>query len=172
VGKEAENATTIAEMLRKHRQVESCNDCHVRLDPWGIPFEEYNAVGRYQTLAPKNGVKVRGFDLPRDKDLAGYEAYLQTINIVKIDAKARVPNGPEVNGVAELKVFLLREKKDEIATNVIRRLLSYGLGRSLNFRDRSTVEQLLQQAKKNDFKVRDMIVAICQSKTFQDARIK
>lgn len=51
-GKAADNATSIAEMLRQHRKVESCNDCHVRLDPWGIPFEEYNSIGRYQPLVP------------------------------------------------------------------------------------------------------------------------
>jgi len=39
-GEEAENATTIKDMLARHRNVESCADCHVRLDPWGIPFEE------------------------------------------------------------------------------------------------------------------------------------
>ncbi len=171
-GKAADNATSIAEMLRQHRKVESCSDCHVRLDPWGIPFEEYNSIGRYQPLVPKNGVRLRGFNLEQDKDLAGYEAYLKTVNTVKLEATSRVPSGPEVNGVAELKAYLLREKRTEIVTNVIRRLLTYGIGRPLTFRDRFTVESLLQQAQTNDYKLRDLIVAICQSKTFQGNPVK
>ena len=171
-GKAAENATSIAEMLRQHRKVESCSDCHVRLDPWGIPFEEYNAIGRYQPLVPKNGVRLRGFDFSRDKDLTGYEEYLKTVNTVKIESSARVPNGPEVHGITELKAYLLREKKTEIVTNVIRRLLAYGLGRSLTYRDRFTVETLLEQTKMNDYKLRDLIVAICQSSAFLGTPIK
>lgn len=98
--------------------------------------------------------------------------YLKTVNTVKLDVAARVPSGPEINGVAELKAYLLREKKTEIVTNVIRRLLTYGIGRPLTFRDRFTVESLLQQAKTNDYKLRDLIVAICQSKTFQGHPVK
>lgn len=166
-GAEAENATTIAEMLRRHRQVESCNDCHARLDPWGIPFEEYNASGLYQPMVPANGVKIRKFNPAVDKDLAGYQAYLKSVNTVAAAAVSRLPNGPEINGVAELKAYLLRDRKKDIAANVIRRLLAYGIGRGLDYRDRFAVDELLKQAEAKDFKMRDMIISVCQSRTFR-----
>jgi hypothetical protein len=165
-GEEAINATTIAEMLRKHRQVESCNDCHVRLDPWGLPFEQYNAIGQFQPKVPANGARIRLFAPGKDKNFSEYQAYLQNMNKVEVLASSRLPNGPEVNGMRELKEYLLTEKIDTIGENVIRRLLTYSLGRELSFQDRFIVEELRNQAKGNGYLMRDLIVAICQSKPF------
>ena len=169
-GESAGQALTIKDLLAKHREDESCNDCHVRLDPWGIPFERYNAIGRYQPKVPKEGTRVSSFNKARHEDLAGYDAYLESINTHTIDADARVPHGPRVDGMAELKTFLLEHRKDDVAENVLRRLLRYGIGRDLTFRDRFAVEKLLRQAKENEYKLRDMIVAICQSETFRGTR--
>lgn len=168
-GESLEKAQSIAELLARHRTVESCNDCHFRLDPWGIPFEDYNAIGKFQPKVPKAGIRVSRFDAKKHKDLAGYQAYIDQINIVDVDATARVPHGPKVDGMRELKSFLLKNRRDDIAENMIRRLLSYSLGRHLTFRDRSAVETLFDQAQDNDFQVRDIIVAICQSDVFKDA---
>jgi hypothetical protein len=166
-GESAEKAANIKDLLARHRQVESCNDCHARLDPWGIPFEHYNAIGKYQPLVPKAGTRVQGFG-SRFADFEAYESYLESINTVEVDAAARVPLGPQVDGMHELKAYLLQHRQDEIAENVIRRLLTYGIGRELNYRDRFAIERLLQQARDNDYKLRDIIVSICQSDTFRN----
>lgn len=165
-GDSAEQSLSIKELLAKHRTVESCNDCHVRLDPWGIPFERYNAIGKYQRLVPEEGTRIRGFDRKRDTDLAGYTKYLEGINTREVLAESRLPHGPRVDGMDQLKAYLLASRKYDIAENVIRRLLAYGIGRDLNYRDRYEVENILQQSSKNDFLLQDMIVAICQSSTF------
>ncbi len=166
-GSAAEKALSIKDLLVKHRQKESCNSCHARLDPWGVPFERYNAVGKYQDLVPKDGVTVRGFQKAVDKDLDGYTAYLKTVNTVAVQADARLPHGPEVNGMEELKAYLLKSRKAEIVENVVRRLLSYGIGRKLTYRDRFAVKELVERAGKNDNKLQDIIVMICQSETFR-----
>jgi hypothetical protein len=166
-GEEVANATTIKDLLRIHRTVESCNDCHVRLDPWGIPFEEYNAIGQFQPKIPKNGATIRGFNDKIDGTLSGYSEYLKTVNTVPIDAAASVPNGPKVAGMKELKDYLLKDQKEEIAENVIRRLLNYGMGRSLTYHDRYAVEDLLKQSKETDHRLQDMIVNICRSEIFR-----
>lgn len=167
-GDKTEGALSIAALLAAHREVESCNDCHFRLDPWGIPFEDYNAIGKYQPKVPENGTRVSGFNQDKHKDMAGYQKYLETINTVDVDAKARVPHGPEVDGMRELKAYLLKERKDDIVENVIRRLLSYSVGRELTYRDRFAVEAIYEQAEDNDFKMRDIIVSICLSDTFRE----
>ncbi|MBI1375789.1 MAG: DUF1592 domain-containing protein [Phycisphaera sp.] len=169
-GASAEKALTIKDLLAKHRTVEACNDCHVRLDPWGIPFERYNAIGQYQPRVPKEGTRVSGFNAKQHGDLAGYRAYVQSLCTEEIHADSRVPNGPEVDGMRDLKAYLLRDRKDEIARNVIRRLLTYGMGRELTYRDRFDVDQLLEQTKGDDYRLRDMIVAICQSNTFRGVK--
>lgn len=171
-GDSTEGALSIAQLLAKHRTVESCNDCHFRLDPWGIPFEDYNAIGQYQPKVPKNGTRIAKFNAKTHGDMAGYRAYLDALYTVEVDAKARVPHGPEVDGMRELKDYLLKNRGDDIAENVIRRLLSYGIGRTLTYRDRFAVEALFEEAKENDFKMRDIIVSICKSEVFKDGSPK
>jgi len=167
-GDSTEDALSIAQLLARHRTVESCNDCHFRLDPWGIPFEDYNAIGRYQPKVPNDGTRVNGFNADKHKDLAGYQAYLDSINTVKVTAKARVPHGPEIDGMRELKTYLLKERKDDIVENVIRRLLSYGAGRKLSYRDRFAVDAIYEEAEDTEFRMRDIIVSICLSDVFRE----
>ena len=118
-------------------------------------------------MAPKAGVKIREFDAVRHKDLAGYEAYLKTVNTVPIEANARLPLGPEVDGMEQLKAFLLKERKDEIAENVVRRFLTYSLGRSLTYKDLPVVEKICSQTKKNNYRFQDILIAVCQSDAFR-----
>ena len=163
VGESAEKALTIKDLLKAHRQQESCNECHVRLDPWGIPFERYNAIGKFQPRVPKEGTRVSGFSKDQHGDLAGYASYLESINTVEVEADARVPHGPEVDGMDELKAHLLEDRLEDIAENLLRRLLTYGLGRELTYRDRFEVEELLEKLKNDGYLLQDMIVAICLS---------
>ena len=58
-GESAEDSVLIKDLLALHRNKKDCHDCHARLDPWGIPFEHYSAVGKYQPLVPKEGIRVR-----------------------------------------------------------------------------------------------------------------
>lgn len=166
-GDSAEKALSIKDLLQKHRQKQSCNSCHSRLDPWGIPFERYNAIGRYQPLVPKEGTRVSGFNRDKHQDRKGYTAYLQSINTVKVDAATHLPLGPQVDGLEGLKAYLLRERKDDIARNVLRKLLSYAMGRELSWQDRFVVKKLLEMTKERDYRFRDVIVLICQSETFR-----
>jgi hypothetical protein len=165
-GDSAESALTIKDLLARHRNVESCADCHVRLDPWGIPFEHYNAIGRYQPKVPREGTRVRGLDLQKDGGLDGYVKYLATINTEAIEADARLPNGPEVDGMAELKSYLKSNRKPQIAGNMVRRLTSYAIGRELTVRDRFAIEKILKNLAKKEYPLRDMIREICLSPVF------
>ena len=168
-GESSAKAVLIKDLLRRHRKETSCNDCHARLDPWGIPFEQYNAIGRFQPKVPKPGVSVRGLNPAIDKDVAAYAEYLKTINTVEVPADSVLPNGRTIDGMQELKAYLLKERQDEIARAVLSKLLAYGIGRDLTFRDRTALDGLLEESKKNGFKLRDMIVSICQSETFRDS---
>ena len=171
-GKSLEEALSIADLLAKHRTVESCKDCHFRLDPWGIPFEKYNAIGKYQPKVPKDGTRVSGFNKQQHSDLVGYQSYRDSINVVDVDATSGVPHGPQVDGMRDLKDYLLKQRKDDIVDNVIRRLLTYGIGRHLTYHDRFAVEALSEQLAAIDFGMRDIIVSICQSDVFRDRRQK
>lgn len=167
-GASSEKAATIKDHLIRHRQQASCNACHARLDPWGIPFEEYNAIGRFQPRVPKEGTRISPYRTATHKNLDGYTAYLKSLNTVVIDASSRLPSGPSVTGLADLKAYLLKNRKDDITRNVVRRLYGYGLGRELTWRDRYSIEDLLEASAISDHRMRDMIVAICQHESFRD----
>jgi hypothetical protein len=167
-GESAEHALSIKDLLRIHRTQESCNDCHFRLDPWGIPFEQYNAIGKFQPVVPQNGVRVGKFDPRYHADEKAYAEYVTSLNTVKMEADARLPSGADVNGMEDLKKYLLANRSEEIARNVIRRLLTYGLGRPLSHSDRADVEAILSYTKMNGLGLRDMIVTICRSPLMRD----
>ncbi|MGB0743805.1 MAG: DUF1592 domain-containing protein, partial [Opitutales bacterium] len=167
-GDSAEEAVSIKEMLKIHRTKESCNDCHARLDPWGIPFEEYNAIGQYQPMVSSDGVRVNKFNEKEHKDLLGYLGYLDSIYTVEVDTQSRVPSGHDVNGMLELKQYLLTYRKDDIVENVIRRLMTYGIGRELTPLDRLAVEQIRESTKHNEHAFKDLIVEICASELFRN----
>ena len=166
VGDSADDAVSIKNLLALHRNNESCRDCHVRLDPWGIPFERYSAVGKYQPFVPKDKVRVRGFNHEQDQTLAGYQAYLKSVYTEEVEASSHVPHGPAVDGMEELKNYLLKDRKDEIVKNIIRRLLVYGIGRELTYRDRFEVQKLLTSAEEDEYKLQEMIVSVCLNPTF------
>jgi mono/diheme cytochrome c family protein len=167
-GASAEKAATIKDLLALHRKQPSCNACHARLDPWGIPFEQYNAIGKFQPKVPKEGTRVSPFKLAVHKDLDGYSAYLNSLNTVAVGADARVPSGPNIDGMSELKAYLLKERKGDIARNVLRRLYAYGLGRELTWRDRFAVEEMLDTVEKSGYGMRDMILAVCRHESFRE----
>lgn len=171
-GETADQAVTIKDLLAKHRTVESCNDCHARLDPWGIPFERYNAVGKYQPKVAKEGTRVSGFNQKQHVDHAGYREYLNSIYTNPVQADARIPHGPKIDGMRELKDFLLHHRQDAVVENVVRRLLSYSLGRDLTYRDRFVVEELTRQARDSDYRLRDIIIDVCQSEIFRSTGTK
>ena len=166
-GESAEKALSIKVLLEKHRTVEACNDCHARLDPWGIPFEHYNAIGQYQPLVPKEGSRIKGLADISEKGRQEYQDYLKSINTVPIEADTRLPKGPTVNGMQDLKAYLIQERKDDITRNLIRRLMTYGIARELTPHDRPHIEHLHSLANSRNLGMRDLIVHLCQSPLFQ-----
>lgn len=167
-GESVANAVSIKDMLRIHRTKTSCNDCHFRLDPWGIPFEEYNAIGKFQPVVTKPGQTVDRFSEGQHKDLTGYENYLKTIYTVPIDATSRLPSGENINGMRELKKYLIEHRKRNIVDNVITRLFAYGMGRHMDAYDQPAVEKVFNQTADTNHGFQDIILAICTSETFRN----
>ena len=69
--------------------------------------------------------------------------------------------------MADLKAYLLKHRREDVAENVLRRLLTYGLGRELTTRDRFAVDELLKESAANDHRLLDMILTICQGPLFK-----
>ena len=136
----------LKEQLVAHRENEACARCHRGIDPWGIALEEFDATGLFrEKIQRKSGKKVVSFD---------------------VDAKATLPDGHEVNGLVELKRYLLTKKRQHFARAMVSRMLAYSLGRSLELSDYETVDELTAEFIKSDFKLRKLIQLISASEAF------
>jgi hypothetical protein len=136
------SAKSLRETFEKHRANVACASCHSRLDPLGFSLENFDAGGKY-----------------RSKE--GDEA---------IDASGNLPDGTVINGVAGLKKILLA-RKDEFVEGLADRLLTYALGRGLEYYDQPVVRDIRRQAEKNDYRFSSLVLAIVNSVPFEMRRV-
>lgn len=136
---------TLKEQLAAHREKQSCRNCHEGIDPWGVPLEHFDAVGRWRKEVPAHGKRPA----------------------IPVDDSSVLPNGSRIDGVLELKRFLVEERREWFARAVVRRLMAYGLGRSLDLGDRPAVEDLTGRFVKNGFRLQALILDFVRSETFR-----
>jgi hypothetical protein len=136
---------TLKEQLAVHRQKESCANCHRGIDPWGIPLENFDPLGRWRTEIPAQRKRPA----------------------TSVDTRSVLPDGTKIDGVQRLQSYLLQDRREEFARSLVRRLISYGLGRSLDYGDREAVQTLTRRFIENEFKLKSLIADFVQSDTFQ-----
>ena len=140
---------TIREELARHREIESCNSCHRKIDPLGFALENYDAIGRWRTHYPA------GLDT---------EASGKSVS-VPVDAGDIMANGERFRDIDEFKNLLLK-RKSEFRRCLIRKLLTYATGRGLDLMDRSAVDKIASKATANGDLFRDLIVDVVASEPF------
>lgn len=142
---EAEGADklTMRQQVERHAKDATCATCHVRIDPFGFALEKYDPIGRL-----------------REKDMGG----------LAIDAKAKVRDGSEFEGIDGLRNYLLTKKKDVIDRLFCRRLLGYALGRSVTLSDTALIEEMVAEMNKSNRGVSAAILVIVRSPQFHCVR--
>ena len=141
-------ATTVAQLLAAHRESKACSGCHRRIDPWGLAFEEYDAVGNWQ----REGV---GAELRRRRTSQ------------PVEAAAELPTGTTVHGLRELQAELLRSKPEALRKAAARKLLAYALGRTLNLADIETADSLAAKLRERGDGLGTLVELVVQSESFQ-----
>jgi cytochrome c551/c552 len=136
------NAASLREVFAKHRANVACAVCHERLDPLGFSLENFDATGKFRT---------------KDGDSA-------------VDATGTMPGGAVIEGPAGLKKVLM-SRKDEFVENVAGQLLTYALGRGLEYYDQPTVREIARKTAAGDYKFSSMILAIADSVPFEMRRV-
>jgi hypothetical protein len=139
---------TVRQMLAQHRDSKACAGCHRQIDPWGLAFEEYDAVGGWQ------------------RDGAGAERRRGRTK-QPVDAVAELPTGVKIDGLRELKAELIRSKADAIRRAVSRKLLAYALGRRLNIADVEAADALAARLRDDGDGLGDLVAMVVQSEVFQ-----
>ena len=132
---------SVRERLEEHRKNPVCASCHARMDPIGFALEHFDAVGRW-----------------RDAEAN-----------VPVDASAILPDGTTFRGAAELRKLLV-SRQDEFVRTVTERLLTYAVGRGLEYYDMPAVRDILRQAESHDYRWSALILSIVRSTPFQMRR--
>ncbi|MCP4172406.1 MAG: DUF1592 domain-containing protein [Fuerstiella sp.] len=130
---------TQRQKLESHRDNANCYACHSLIDPLGFALQEFEWFGRHQPT--RQGKPV--------------------------DATGRLPQGKSFRGLTGLSQTLLSERLDDLTIQLTRKILSYALGRQLEYYDEATVRDLVQQLQQGDRRLRAVVHAIVQSDAFQ-----
>jgi mono/diheme cytochrome c family protein len=133
---------TMREQMEEHRINPVCSSCHARMDPIGFALENYDGVGKWRTQE----------------------------GLTPIDASGKLPGGVEFNGPAGLKKLLLSDYREDFVTNVTEKLLTYGLGRGLEYYDQPAVRAIAREAAREDYRMSALVTAIVKSVPFQMRR--
>jgi hypothetical protein len=96
----------------------------------------------------------------REKDLGG----------LGVDAKAKLKDGTEFDGIDGLRNYLLTKKKDVIVRLYCRKLLGYALGRAVTLSDTAVIDEMVAELNKNDGRVSAAVQAIVRSPQFRMVR--
>ena len=132
---------TLREKIEMHRNDANCAACHAKIDPLGLAWDNYDAIGQWRT---------------REKVPAGVgEDPL-------INPAGLMPDGRAFKDATEFKQRLL-EDRDKVARAFIEQLCTYGLRRVLTVDDEDDLKAIAEAAKKNDYRVRDIVRAVALS---------
>jgi hypothetical protein len=142
---------TLKQQIEAHTEKASCHRCHRHLDPWGIPFEEFDAVGQF-------------IGYPRDGTTLSKQSQALA---EKVENDTALPDGTEVKGTRELVAYLMKNKQDQFASAFCKHLLTYALGRSFEWTDQPLLDKLAKEFKADDYRMHRLITRIVQSDAFK-----
>jgi len=129
---------SLRERMVQHRNNPSCSVCHAAMDPVGFSLENFDAIGEWRTTD------------------AG----------VPIDASGALPDGTKLNGPADLRQALL-DRSDQFVAVVTEKLLTYALGRGVEYYDRPAIRKIMREAAPSDYRWSALILGIVKSQPFQ-----
>jgi mono/diheme cytochrome c family protein len=142
--KNAQLTGSLRQRLEQHRANPACANCHAKMDPLGFAFENFDAIGRF-----------------REKD-----------GEFAIDPSGTLPGGQTFSGPAELKVIVVREKRELFARCLTEKLLTYALGRGLEHYDRPAVKKMTTALAADDYRFSRLVLEIVNSDQFRMRRGK
>jgi hypothetical protein len=141
--KPGSEAQSMRERLAAHRTNPVCAGCHDIMDPLGLALQNFDAVGRYRTVEPGG----------------------------KIDASGRLADGTPIDGVAGLREALVSDP-DQFVGVVTEKLMTYALGRGLEYYDMPTVRAIVRQAAEDDYRFSSLVYGIVTSDQFRKKMVQ
>jgi mono/diheme cytochrome c family protein len=134
-------ALSMREAMERHRVNPTCASCHATMDPIGFSLENFDAVG----------------------------AFRQEFENQPIDASGTMPDGDAFAGPAGLRGILL-DRSDLFVGTLTQKMMTYALGRGLEYYDMPTVRQIVREAADDDYRWSSIVLGIVRSAPFQMRR--
>jgi len=139
--KKSKPGASLREQLQVHRESPMCASCHTTMDTLGFGFENFNAIGVWRT---KDGEQ-------------------------PIDASGKLPSGESFKTPVEL-VRILKSRGSQFSRSLTEKLLTYALGRGLEYYDRCAVDEVLKRMQVREQRFAEMVLGIVTSKPFLSRR--
>ena len=136
---EGNKPASVRERLELHRKNPICANCHAPMDPLGFALENYDAIGKWRTTNEAGG---------------------------PIDASGVFPDGTTFDGLGGLKT-VLESQEEQFVTTLTEKLLTYALGRGLEYYDMPQVRSIVRQAAADDYRWSSLLLEIVRSVPFQ-----
>lgn len=133
---EAQEGLTLAEKLLLHRDQQGCRKCHEGIDPWGLPFEQFDAGGIWKN------------------------------NAGEVGAQSTLPDTTEVDGFIALRSYLANQRIDQVAFSFLKHMTTYAIGRSLSYNEIETLKEKQRELKTDGYRMRDLIRFVVTSEAF------
>jgi mono/diheme cytochrome c family protein len=130
--------TSVRERMEQHRKDPACAGCHVRMDPLGFSLENFDATGKWRSSSDG----------------------------APINATGELPDGTQLEGVAGLRKMLLSHR-EEFASTFTEKLLTYALGREIEYFDFPSIRKITRDAAANQYRWSSIIEGIVMSVPFQ-----
>lgn len=130
---------TLKERIEDHRKQPACYACHLKIDPWGIAFENYDALGKWR----------------------------ESIGDKKVDASSELSNHFRLDGIVGLKRYLLEQRQDQFVSAMVHKTATFALGRSLKFSDKADVDEITAQVRRCNDGLKSLVTAVATSELFR-----
>ncbi len=133
---------TLREVLKIHAEQKLCASCHARMDPIGLALENYNAIGVW-----------------RDTEKGQ-----------PIDASGQLMTGEKFTNARELSNILASARKDDFHRAITEKLLTYAVGRGIEYFDAPTIDKIVADSGKNGSSLLEILYGVVESAPFQKRR--
>ena len=132
---------TMRQRMEAHRANPACASCHAQMDPLGFALENFDAIGGWRATEAGS----------------------------PIDASGALPDGTQFEGASGLRSILL-ERREEFVMNVTEKLLTYAMGRGVEYYDAPAIRTIMRESAPSDYRWSSLIMGIVKSTPFQMRR--
>ncbi|QDU75677.1 Planctomycete cytochrome C [Bremerella volcania] len=132
---------TIRQKIKAHTQNANCAACHRNIDPLGLAFDQFDAIGQWRTH--ERVEKGTGADPP-------------------VDPSGEMPDGRMFADAEQFKQLLLGDR-DRFLQGLVEHLCSYGLRRVLTVDDQEDIQAIVEEAKRKNYQLKDIVRAVALS---------